>query len=60
MFNGELDLTNSMNVFREHYNVGDIVTIQDNLLNKYINPRILSAIEVQDENGYKIDVEYGA
>lgn len=59
-FNGELDLTNSELTFGEDYAVGDIITIEDKEIGKYINARILSATEVQDDDGYKIDIEYGA
>lgn len=59
-FDGELDLTNSELTFGEDYAVGDIITIEDKEIGKYINARILSATEVQDDDGYKIDIEYGA
>ena len=59
-FDGELDLTNSELAFGEDYNLGDIITIEDNSIGKYINARILSVTEVQDDDGYKIDIEYGA
>ena len=41
------------------YYVGDRVTFADDDLDLYSNVRILSATEVQDENGYSIDVEFG-
>lgn len=59
-FDGELDLTNSNLTFGEDYALGDIITIEDNKIGKYINARILSVTEVQDDDGYKIDIEYGA
>lgn len=59
-FDGELDLTNSELAFGEDYALGDIITIEDNAIGKYINARILSITEVQDDDGYKIDAEYGA
>lgn len=58
-FSGEIDLTNSGLVFGSDYWIGDIITIQDNALGLYMNKRILTATEVQDESGYKIDIEYG-
>lgn len=58
-FDGEIDMTNSLLAYGEDYGLGDIVTIEDKDLGKYINARILSVTEVQDENGYKIDIEYG-
>lgn len=59
-FDGELDLTNIELTFGEDYAVGDIITIEDKEIGKYINARIVSATEVQDDDGYKIDIEYGA
>ena len=59
-FDGGIDLTNSPLVFRQDYNVGDIITVEDKSIGKYSNPRILTVTEVQDDDGYKIDVEYGA
>lgn len=38
----------------EDYFLGDIVTIQDNALDKYVSVRIAEITEVQDENGYMI------
>lgn len=38
----------------EDYFLGDIVTFQDNALDKYANVRIVELTEVQDENGYAI------
>ena len=59
-FEGEIDATNSGLIFTDDYNVGDIITIEDKTIGKYINARILSVTEVQDDDGYKIDIEYGA
>ena len=59
-FDGDIDLTNSDLYLNEDYSVGDIITIEDKNINKYINARILSITEVQDDDGYKIDIEYGA
>ena len=58
-FNGEIDLTNSLYVYGEDYNLGDIITIEDKDINKYIDTRILTVTEVQDDDGYKIEIEYG-
>lgn len=58
-FSGEIDLTNSNLVFGIDYNVGDVITIEDKDIGKYINARILAVTEVQDDDGYKIDIEYG-
>lgn len=59
-FDGEIDLTNSSLTLGEDYSVGDVITIEDKQIGKYINARILSVTEVQDDDGYKIDIEYGA
>lgn len=58
-FDGTIDLTNSNYIYGVHYNIGDLVTIEDKDIGKYINARILTVTEVQDDNGYNIDVEYG-
>ncbi|MGN1057931.1 MAG: hypothetical protein ACI4Q7_01060, partial [Candidatus Avelusimicrobium sp.] len=58
-FAGEVDITNSGLVYGESFNVGDLVTIQDNKISKYATTRIISVTEVQDDNGYQISVEFG-
>lgn len=58
-FDGELDLTNSNLVYREDYYLGDKITIEDKALNIYINARILAVMEVEDDDGYNIEIEYG-
>ena len=58
-FDGEIDLTNSNLVYGEDYSLGDMITVEDKEINKYINARILTVTEVQDDDGYKIDIEYG-
>lgn len=57
-FQGAVDVTNSQFVINQDYKLGDIVTIQDNEINKYINARIVETTEVQDENGYAIEIVY--
>lgn len=59
-FDGEIDTTNSSFVYGTDYALGDLITIEDKDIGKYINARILTVTEVQDENGYSIDIEYGA
>ena len=54
---GDIDLTNSPLVYGVDFNLGDIITIWDD--EKYINARILTITEVEDDDGYKIDIEYG-
>ena len=58
-FDGEIDLTNSNYVYRVDYDLGDVVTVEDKDLGRYINARIVTVTEVQDDDGYKIDIEYG-
>lgn len=58
-FNGEIDLTNNQFVYGEDFNLGDIVTVEDNRIGKYINARIITVTEVQNESKYKIEVQYG-
>lgn len=58
-FNGDVNVTYGKWVFNRDYFIGDIVTIQDNKINKYINCRITETTEVQDENGYSVDVLFG-
>lgn len=58
-FDGEIDMTNSGLVYGTSYWVGDIVTIQDVDLGIFKNARIVAVAEVQDENGYSIDISYG-
>lgn len=57
-FSGEIDIANSGLTLNEDFSIGDIVTIQDNQLAKYINVRIIKITEVQDESGYNINIEF--
>lgn len=57
---GKVDLTNSRLIYGKDYSLGDLITIEDKELNKYINSRILSVTEVQDDKGYSIEIEFGA
>lgn len=58
-FNGEINVSYGTYQFNRDYFLGDIVTIQDNQINKYISNRITEATEVQDENGYSVDIVFG-
>lgn len=58
-FDGEINLNNNVYKYKTNFNLGDLVTIQDNAINLYINTRILEIIETQDENGYNITAKYG-
>lgn len=56
---GEINITTTGLEYRKDFSLGDIATIQDKVLNVYGDSRILEATEVQDENGYTIDIAYG-
>lgn len=58
-FTGEINATFGRWQYGRDYSLGDIVTVQDNKLGKYINSRITEVTEVQDENGYTVDVVFG-
>lgn len=57
-FEGNIDLVNSSFTYGTDFNIGDIVTVQDNSINKYINVRIVTATEVQDDNGYQVNIVF--
>lgn len=59
-FEGSIDLTNSSFTYGVDFELGDIVTVQDNGINKYIDVRVITATEVQDDNGYQINISFGA
>jgi len=59
-FAGSIDLANSPFVYGVDFEIGDIVTVQDNGINKYINARIISVPEVQDDDGYQINIDFEA
>ncbi len=56
--NGTIDATNGNYIYGRDFALGDIVTVQDNNLGIYTNVRIREATEVQDENGYTVNVNY--
>ena len=57
-FNGIIDATNGSYIYGRDFTLGDIVTVQDNNLGIYANVRIREATEVQDENGYNVQLNY--
>lgn len=57
IYDGELNI-NAL-TYKTDFNVGDIITVEDNELNIYINPRIIAVIENQNESGYSISISYG-
>lgn len=59
-FAGSVDLSNSSFVYGRDFDIGDIVTVQDNGINKYINVRVVAVAEVQDDDGYQVNIEFEA
>lgn len=59
-FSGSIDIANSSFVYGIDFELGDIVTVQDNSINKYLNCRVVAATEVQDDGGYQVNIEYEA
>lgn len=58
---GEINITTTGLRYRNDFNLGDVVTIQDKVLNVYDkDTRIIEVTEVQDDSGYTIDVAYGS
>lgn len=57
-FEGKINVSNGNYILNRDFYLGDIVTIQDKLINKYVNVRITEITEVQDDNGYTVDVKY--
>lgn len=57
-FTGEINVTFGNWIFGRDFFLGDIVTVQDNKIGKYINVRITETTEVQDENGYSVKVVF--
>jgi len=57
-YNGEIDVTSAGLEFEVDYNVGDVITIRDNVLNLNKNTRIISVTEVEDAGGYSVQIEY--
>lgn len=57
-FNGTINVTDGNYVLNRDFWLGDIVTVQENSIGKYINVRITEVTEIQDENGYMIEAKY--
>ena len=57
-FDGVLDITNGNYIYGRDFALGDIVTVQNNNIGKYINVRISEALEYQDNNGYTVEIKY--
>ena len=57
-FNGSLNVNGGVWRLGVDYQIGDIVTIQDKDINKFVDVRITEITEIQDENGYSVDITY--
>lgn len=57
-FAGTIDIINGNYVYNRDFALGDIVSVEDNILKIYINVRICEITEVQDENGYTMAAVY--
>lgn len=56
--NGEIDIVNSSYVFDEDFFIGDMVKIQDEYFDFYVNSIIAKYTIKQDANGYGEEAEY--
>ena len=56
---GQVNVTNALLKFGIDYKLGDTVIIEDVKMKVYSRSRILEVTEIQDENGYNIDLVYG-
>ena len=57
--NGEIDIANSNYTFDEDFFIGDMVRVQDEYFNFFVNTRITKYTFKQDANGYGEEAEYG-
>lgn len=57
--NGEIDIASSIYAFDEDYFIGDLVRVQDEYFNFYVNTKISKYTFKQDAEGYKEEAEYG-
>lgn len=57
-FEGSLVIDGGVWRLNEDYFLGDVVTVQDNTLGKVVNVRITEVTEVQDSDGYIVEVTY--
>lgn len=55
---GQLNVTGGLWRLNQDYYLGDIITVQDNNIQKYINARITEITECQDLNGYQVEIIY--
>ena len=57
--NGEIDIVNSNYLFDEDFFIGDMVRVQDEHFNFFVNITISKYTFKQDANGYGEEAEYG-
>jgi len=57
-FGGNINVNSETFKYKRDFFLGDVVSIQDNYLNKYVNVRVAEVTEVQDENGYHIEINF--
>lgn len=58
-FDGNINVNFGKWILNRDYFLGDIITIQDNELDIFINERIVETTEVQDDNGYSVSIVFG-
>lgn len=57
-FNGDV-IPNVKYKFKQHFNVGDIVTVENSKMGVTVNARIYEAIESYSKNGYELVLTFG-
>lgn len=57
-FNGKVNLSQGQWVLNRDFFLGDVVTVQDVILGRYINSRIIEVTEAQDEKGYSVEAKF--
>ena len=57
-FSGTINTMFGSWVLNRDYQLGDIVTVQNNKIGVYANVRITETTEVQDENGYNVSINF--
>lgn len=59
-FEGDVEVNNSQYVYKQDYDLGDVVTVQDDAMGLSMPVRLAKITEVQDASGYIISVEFSA
>lgn len=55
-FDGAIDIANSPWEYNRDFSLGDFVTVQDDEIGKFVKVQLRDVLEVQDENGYAVQV----